>query len=69
MASAATWEYMTIMLGAGGFFGGSISGDTLTEKLNALGADGWELVTAFDTNMLHGRTRDVVAVLKRPGGR
>ena len=69
MAASGTWEYMTIMLGAGGFFGGSVSGDTLTEKLNELGANGWELVTAFDTNMLQGRTRDVVAVLKRPGRR
>ena len=66
MAPQTTWEYMTIMLGAGGFFGGAVSGDTLTAKLNELGAEGWELVTAFDTNMLHGRTRDVVAVLKRP---
>ena len=69
MASPETWEYMTILLGAGGFFGGVVSGDTLTEKLNELGREGWELVTAFDTNMLHGRTRDVVAVLKRPGRR
>ena len=66
MAPQTTWEYMTLMLGAGGFFGGNISGDTLTQKLNELGSQGWELVTAFDTNMSHGRTRDVVAVLKRP---
>ena len=66
MATHATWEYMTLMLGAGGFFGGSVSGDALTAKLNELGAEGWELVTAFDTNMAHGRTRDVIAVLKRP---
>ena len=62
-----TWEYMTLMLGATGIFGGTVNGEDLTAKLNELGAAGWELVTAFDTNMLHGRTRDVVAVLKRPG--
>ena len=69
MASRGTWEYMTLMLGATGFFGGNVSGDELTAKLNELGAEGWELVTAFDTNMAHGQTRDVIAVLKRRGRR
>jgi len=61
------WEYMTLMLRAHGvFFGGSIDGQTLTDKLNQLGKEGWELVSVFDTSMLQGRTRDVFAVLKRP---
>jgi hypothetical protein len=60
-----TWEYTTLMLAATGFFGGDVDGDALTDKLNELGAQGWELVTMFDTNMAHGRTNDVVAVLKR----
>ncbi len=41
--------------------------DELTARLNELGAEGWELVSVFDTSMLQGRTRDVVAVLKRAG--
>jgi Domain of unknown function (DUF4177) len=61
-----TWEYTTVMLAATGFLGGNVDADALTEKLNALGAQGWELVAMFDTNMAHGRTNDVVAVLKRP---
>ena len=60
------WEYRTIMLRAGGvLFGGAVDGQELTDRLNELGAEGWELVTAFDTNMARGRTRDVLAVLKR----
>lgn len=59
------WEYMTVLLGATGFLGGKVDGAELTDRLNALGADGWELVSAFDTNMGRGRTRDVVAILKR----
>jgi hypothetical protein len=60
------WEYRTIMLRAGGvFFGGAVDGQELTDRLNELGAEGWELTTAFDTAMGHGRTRDVIAVLKR----
>ncbi|HEU4629738.1 MAG TPA: DUF4177 domain-containing protein [Gemmatimonadaceae bacterium] len=61
------WEYRTLMLGAGGvFLGGEVDGQALTDQLNALGAEEWELVTAFDTNMGRGRTRDVIALLKRP---
>jgi hypothetical protein len=59
------WEYMTLMMNAGGFLGGTLDGDALTERLNELGAQGWELVSTFDTNMEQGRTRQVVAILKR----
>jgi hypothetical protein len=60
------WEYMTLTMAAGGFFlGGAIDGQELTDRLNELGAEGWELVSIFDTNMSDGRTRDVLAVLKR----
>ncbi|WP_374585314.1 DUF4177 domain-containing protein [Pseudoduganella sp.] len=35
-------------------------------QLNQLGAQGWELVSVFDTNMAaHGATREIVAVFKR----
>ena len=61
------WEYMTLMLQATGFMlGGKIDADQLTERLNKLGSEGWELVSVFDTNMLDGQTRDVFAFLKRP---
>jgi len=61
------WEYMTLMLPAKGFLlGGSIDAQKLTDRLNQLGNEGWELVNVFDTNMLEGQTRDVFAVLKRP---
>jgi hypothetical protein len=60
------WEYMTLMLRASGFvLGGKIDAQKLTDRLNELGTEGWELVSAFDTSMLEGRTRDVIAVLKR----
>lgn len=61
---------MTVMVATGGNwfgFGGKLDGNAFTEKLNELGAEGWELVSVFDTNMGHGQTRDVVAVFKRPG--
>jgi hypothetical protein len=61
------WEYMTVMFTATGFWlGGKLDGDGFNAKLNELGQQGWELVSVFDTNMLHGQTRDVVAIFKRP---
>ncbi len=60
------WEYMTLTLSASGLIlGGKIDGQKLTDRLNQLGSEGWELVSVFDTNMLEGKTRDVIAVLKR----
>ena len=35
-------------------------------ELNQFGAQGWELVSVFDTNKLQGGTLEVVAILKRP---
>ena len=61
------WEYMTLMLPATGLIlGGKIDAQKLTDRLNQLGSEKWELVSIFDTNMLDGKTRDVFAVLKRP---
>jgi hypothetical protein len=48
------------------FLGGKIDGKQFNDHLNQLGEEGWELVSAFDTNFTDGGTRDVVAVLKRP---
>ena len=39
---------------------------SFTDRLNACGDAGWELVSVFDTNLHHGATRNVIAVLKRP---
>ncbi len=63
------WEYLTIMMATGGNWfglGGVLDGEAFNAKLNELGEQGWELVSVFDTNMGHGKTRDVVAVFKRP---
>ncbi len=61
------WEYLTMMLPASGIIlGGKIDGQKFTDRLNKIGGEVWELVSVFDTNMLDGQTRDVIAVLKRP---
>ena len=61
-----TWEYITLKLGTTGWLvGGKFDADALNLRLNELGRQGWEMVSAFDTNMHDGRTRDVVVILKR----
>ncbi|MBX7257707.1 MAG: DUF4177 domain-containing protein [Candidatus Hydrogenedentes bacterium] len=60
-----TWEYTTLKLNTTGILGGKFDELDLNERLNALGIEGWELVTAFDTNQAYGQTRDVVLILKR----
>lgn len=61
------WEYKTFKLAATGFWSGGILDERELDKMmNALGQDGWELATGFDTNQAYGATRDVVIVFKRP---
>jgi len=61
------WEYKTVMIKATGWFsGGKVDVNVLDERLSALGQEGWELASGFDTNKLYGETRDVVLIFKRP---
>ena len=60
------WEYKTIKLETTGWFsGGNLNERKLDEYMNSLGAEGWELVSAFDTNQASGQSKDVVAIFKR----
>ncbi len=60
------YEYDTIKVEATGWLsGGGIDDDELRGKLNFKGHQGWELVSCFTTNEGYGRTKFIVAVLKR----
>jgi hypothetical protein len=60
------WEYRTIKTDTKGFAGGKFDQQEFEQLMNELGQQGWELVSAFDTNQTHGASRHVVAILKRP---
>ena len=61
------WEYRTVKLSAmGGFLGGKFDETKLDDAMNRLGAEGWELAAALDTNQGYGATRDIVVLFKRP---
>ena len=60
------WEYKTIKLKTTGWLtGGELNAADFDGILNELGDDGWELISAFDTNQAYGASLDVVAVFKR----
>jgi hypothetical protein len=60
------WEYQTVQLDVEGFFRPHVDEESVSYQLNQLGAQGWELVSAFDLNRGHGRSVEIVAMLKRP---
>jgi hypothetical protein len=61
-----TWEYKVLKFRAKGWFvGGNVDADELQAALNQFGKEGWELVTIFDANTETGKTKDIVATLKR----
>lgn len=61
------WEYRSINVSAEGFFGLKVDLEGFTARFNELGAQGWELVNVFDTNLgASGTTDRVVAMFKRP---
>jgi len=66
MASVMQWEYRTVKFPAsGGFLGGRIDTASFNSRLNELGEQGWELMSAFATNQGYGWSREILAVLKR----
>ena len=60
------WEYKTLQLDVAGWLGPKLVPEQLDAALNAHGAEGWELVSAFDVNHADGITAAVVALFKRP---
>lgn len=60
------WEYKTLKLQPKGLMGGKVDKAQLDRTMNELGAQGWELAAAFDTDVAGGGTKDVVVIFKRP---
>jgi hypothetical protein len=58
------WEYKVVRLANVGWFGGVFDPTSTEEELTKLGAEGWDLVTAFDTNV-GGSSSGYVFIFKR----
>lgn len=59
------WEYKTVKVPTTGFMGGTLDCAELSEKLNFLGEEGWEVITSLVTNQGNGYSKEVVVILKR----
>lgn len=63
------FEYKVLEISAtGGLLsgGGVVNFQAVTEKLNQLGREGWEVIGTTDINRNYGDTRNVMIILKRP---
>lgn len=59
------FEYHTLIYNTEGFTGGKVDGNDFQNKLNALGSQGWELVSCVSTNQGNGFTRSIVSIFKK----
>lgn len=59
------WEYITIKFETEDNLGGTIDSDKLIYGLNKLGDRGWELVSCISPNGAYGKSKEVMALLKR----
>ena len=62
------WEYTTVLIDVSGWITPKVDPAAMSAELNRYGAEGWELVGAFDVNRSQGRTSDIVALFKRQRG-
>ena len=60
------WEYKSITIDVAGWFGPDVNPEKMDQVLDANGAEGWELVSAFDVNAGQGRTTSIVVLFTRP---
>lgn len=60
------WEYKTITVSIRGLLEPNVETEVVDRTLNRLGREGWELVSAFDTNIGSGKSCEMVAIFKRP---
>lgn len=47
------------------FLGGKVDTQALTDKLNELGRQGWQVTTMTDTNMAQGASRSLFVILQK----
>ena len=59
------FEYKTLFTDAKGALGGKVDQSEFQEELNALGLQGWELVSTVSSAQSYGSTRWLISILKR----
>ena len=64
--SSMKWEYKTLCLNLPGWPIPSVETANIDREFTKLGREGWELVSALDTNAGAGASYQLVAIFKRP---
>jgi len=59
------WEYKTAKLQVQSFWGVNYNPEETDAIFDEWGAEGWELVSAFDINEGYGSSKEVVFIFKR----
>ncbi|MBQ6172256.1 MAG: DUF4177 domain-containing protein [Clostridia bacterium] len=59
------FEYKAVFYDTKGFFGGRVDENKLTAELNALGREGWEMVSSTTTSQSYGSSVGIVCIFKR----
>lgn len=60
------WEYKTLEFNTKGFWvGGKVDIIKMNDEFNKLGMEGWELVSAVNTNQYQGASRKIIVMFKR----
>ncbi|MDR0958424.1 MAG: DUF4177 domain-containing protein [Clostridiales bacterium] len=60
-----SFEYKTVQIITEGFSRVKIDSPDFNERLNSYGKEGWELISATDSNESYGRTVCIVCIFKR----
>ncbi len=60
------WEYKTIKIAVPHFEQSLEELFEIDIALNQFGSDRWELVSSFDTNEFHGKSKEIILIFKRP---
>ena len=59
------FEYRVVTYSPSGLVGGKVDEYAFQDRLNALGSNGWELVSSVSSNMYEGTTRSIIVIFKR----
>ncbi len=59
------FEYKILKISPEGFWSGEVKEDTLNEKINALGQEGWELVSVIESDQTNNGIHKLVTFFKR----
>ncbi|WP_256758121.1 DUF4177 domain-containing protein [Cohnella sp. WQ 127256] len=60
------WEYKTLKMKIGTFWGGvKVDESEFETVLNQAGEQGWELVSSVDTSQYQGQSKDLICIMKR----